>query len=278
MLSHRDGALLNNFSTSGNLTLPASGTSIVVYEPGAYINGTQGVSNTATVQKGHGFDVGDDFINFDAASNESTLREVLTVAAAGTSFTFNGATLAFTDGDRLINLGDGETGVAGAVLFDGSGQRIWSDPDGESTISASTLTPDSNTGRYNYWFSGEVWELILTTGPTADSLAIITDGKLRRVGISAAYTITPSDGLVAITSTGAAYNITLPAPADVEVGSWSVTIKDEGGDATAFTLTIVTPGAETIDGAATLPLDADHEGVTIYTDGTNFFTSNIFIR
>ena len=68
-------------------------------------------------------------------------------------------------------------------------------------------------------------------------------------------------------STGGAFTLTLPAP-DADL---FIPIKDSGGAAAAFNVTIATPGAETIDGLASYALVVNYESVTVVSDGTNYF-------
>lgn len=65
-------------------------------------------------------------------------------------------------------------------------------------------------------------------------------------------------------ATGGAFTINLPAAATAKF--WTYTIKKV--DASANVVTIDPAGAETIDGAATLPLSTQYSSVTIQSDGT----------
>ena len=70
---------------------------------------------------------------------------------------------------------------------------------------------------------------------------------------------------------GAAIQVDLPAVADVWLG-FEVTIKDAKGDANTNNITIATPGAETIDGAATLVISAAYGVAKVMFDGTNWMS------
>ncbi len=71
-----------------------------------------------------------------------------------------------------------------------------------------------------------------------------------------------------VLATGTAQVITLLAGADHNTGV--LTIKDKAGSAFASNITINTDGAETIDGAASLVLDADYASVMLAFSGTEW--------
>lgn len=50
-----------------------------------------------------------------------------------------------------------------------------------------------------------------------------------------------------------------------------ITVKDEGGYATTYPITIATEGAELIDGSATALIDTAYTSLTLYSNGTNWF-------
>jgi len=89
------------------------------------------------------------------------------------------------------------------------------------------------------------------------------------------YTILSTDYRIAITSITAARTITIPS-AEIAKGSateareWA--FKDESGDVDGVkTITIVTEGSETIDGAPSLVLDTPFFAGKLYADGSNVF-------
>ncbi len=92
----------------------------------------------------------------------------------------------------------------------------------------------------------------------------------RRQAIGAAGNIELNAGIIGITSTGSAYTITLQTAANVS-GKLYV-IRDEGGLAGTDTITVATEGSETIDGGATVPVDANNQTLWVYSDGTNWFS------
>jgi len=68
---------------------------------------------------------------------------------------------------------------------------------------------------------------------------------------------------------GGALTITL-ASADVYEGK-AISIKDSTGNAGTNAITVATEGTETIDGNASITLDANNESVNLRSDGTNWF-------
>jgi hypothetical protein len=87
---------------------------------------------------------------------------------------------------------------------------------------------------------------------------------------SLAYTLTLNDNtkLVLADASGGAFNLTLPSAVAVGRG-YAIAIKKT--DATTNGVTLVTAGAETIDGAASYVISSQFNSVNIVTDGTNWF-------
>ena len=88
---------------------------------------------------------------------------------------------------------------------------------------------------------------------------------------SATYDLLTSDDIVSVTytATGAVTSLTLPTAQTV--AGRRITIKDAGGNAGTFSITIDTEGAQTIDGSATAVINGDYGDVTLYCDGSNWF-------
>lgn len=70
-----------------------------------------------------------------------------------------------------------------------------------------------------------------------------------------------------VDSSGGAVTITLPSP----VTNTYVRIKDSAGAADTNFITVDTPGAATIDGAATYVVDSEYAAKVFVSDGTNWF-------
>lgn len=109
--------------------------------------------------------------------------------------------------------------------------------------------------------------MVRTTNPVIggkDSLFIYS-----RTATAIDYQTLITDYIIGITNTDAVRTITL-ASVTVEEGR-IVHIKDESGGAGTNNIIIVTEGAETIDGEASVIINADYNALSLYSDGTNWF-------
>lgn len=96
--------------------------------------------------------------------------------------------------------------------------------------------------------------------------------KFKRTAVSgASNTISAADYLIAVTSLALAPTIGLPRPSLVGSGKTFI-VKDEVGGAATTTVTIVSAGEETIDGASSATITANYGSKDFYTDGTAWFT------
>jgi hypothetical protein len=93
---------------------------------------------------------------------------------------------------------------------------------------------------------------------------------LNVVSKTGAYTITEDDDIILADATGGAFSVTLPAVSGEARDSTS-TVKRMNGGANA--VTIATPGAETVDGAANHVLSDQYDCVTLSTDGSNWMVA-----
>lgn len=87
---------------------------------------------------------------------------------------------------------------------------------------------------------------------------------------SATYTVNTTDQIIGVSysSTGVC---TVTIDSDNTVAGRHFTIKDTGGGAASFNISIQTEGAENIDGAATATIGSNYGSVDIFSDGTNYF-------
>lgn len=86
----------------------------------------------------------------------------------------------------------------------------------------------------------------------------------------ATYDLLVTDYLLHVTYTDTGtVAITLPTLQTTE--NRALIIKDAGGGATTYNITIQTEGSETIDGESTLVIDSNYSSVSIYSDGSNWF-------
>jgi hypothetical protein len=89
---------------------------------------------------------------------------------------------------------------------------------------------------------------------------------------AATYDLLLTDYIVSVTHTTTAAVTSLTLPTAQAVTGRVVVIKDAGGNASANNITIDTQGSETIDGASTNVISTDFGAISLYTDGTNWFT------
>jgi hypothetical protein len=87
---------------------------------------------------------------------------------------------------------------------------------------------------------------------------------------AATYDILATDYILNVTYTGTG-TVAIDFKTAQIVAGRVIHIKDAGGGATTYNITISTEGAETIDGAATAVISTDYNSVTLYCDGTNLF-------
>jgi hypothetical protein len=88
-------------------------------------------------------------------------------------------------------------------------------------------------------------------------------------GSGTTYTALVTDRFIDITATGA-FALSLPDPVASNNSGQIYTIKDVAGNAFTNNITI-TPASGTIDGAASLVLNANYVSATLFSDGTNYY-------
>lgn len=117
----------------------------------------------------------------------------------------------------------------------------------------------TGTGITNAWaISTEGGEHSLQGGMTMKRTATATD-----------YNILQDDYIIGVTDTTAPRSITLPT--GISAGKTYI-IKDESGGAAANNITINVSGAVTIDGAGSQTIATNYGSISVYSDGTNWFT------
>jgi len=86
------------------------------------------------------------------------------------------------------------------------------------------------------------------------------------------YTITDSDYIIGVDSSGGAVVLTFPAASSLTAGQMFI-VKDENGSAGTNNITVTgSDGSNTIDGQTSAVLESSYASITIYCDGsTKFF-------
>lgn len=95
------------------------------------------------------------------------------------------------------------------------------------------------------------------------------DDKVEFSITASSGTFTPAiNGTAFINTSGGAATVNLPA--SFNSGEY-VILKDISGNALTNNITVQTPGAELIDGAATFVIDSNYGSAIIVSDGTNWY-------
>ena len=202
----------------------------------------------------------------------------------------NGAT--WTDlGDALPVASAYRTSVFNGKMwamggFDGSAyvRKVYSSSDGITWTEAGTnALPVTISQSSNVVFNGKMW--MISGETTGGSLTrkvycaipevksgLQLDGQIsfgRTVVSTTPYNALTTDSYIAVTLTGAAKTINLPALASVGIGRRLI-IKDEGGDAGTYSITVDGSGAENIDGSGTFVINSNYGSITIISNGTSW--------
>ena len=191
-------------------------------------------------------------LTFSTAADESespTTR--LTIGADGAAvFTGNvtvGGNLILDDGGSIL-----EAGGTAAITISATGEvtKIGLDTHGDGQV----LTWDNGNSKV-------VWADAAGGG---GAFGTTVQNK------TANYTAASGDGVILCDSTGGAFTITLPS-SGLTSGAQLV-VKDKGGDASTYGVTVATEGSETIDGSVSDAVIAqDYGSISFVWDGSNYW-------
>ena len=97
-----------------------------------------------------------------------------------------------------------------------------------------------------------------------------------RVASGVAHVTVPASGIqratiIGVTDHSNARTVTIPTDDILREGTIFV-VKDEGGSAASYTITIATEDSQTIDGASTKTITAAYGVLRLYSNGTNLFS------
>jgi hypothetical protein len=112
---------------------------------------------------------------------------------------------------------------------------------------------------------------VTATNPSDENITVTIPGGISysRTAITANATASASDRILGV-SASAALEIRLAAASGFSSGQF-FTIKDEAGNANTNNITILTTGADTIDGQTSIVMESPHAAVNIYSDGSSKF-------
>lgn len=88
--------------------------------------------------------------------------------------------------------------------------------------------------------------------------------------VTSNYTARVIDSTIGVSGSGV--TVTLPTDDVTYFSGRNVSVVDQSGNASGDNITIATQGAEKINGADTYTISADYGAVTLYNDGSNWFT------
>lgn len=114
------------------------------------------------------------------------------------------------------------------------------------------------------WSAGGVLSAAYGIGSNADSVRNPVTGIAAK---TANYTVSIYDSMVKGDATSGNITITLPAVADATGMIYDI----KKIDSSVNTVTIATPGAETIDGAVSYVIRYQHESIPVKSDGSNWW-------
>jgi hypothetical protein len=170
----------------------------------------------------------------------------LVLAGNTTSYT---VTLPTAVGLKGVTVRIKKTGASGTLTIDGSGT--------ETIDGALTVTTSTQYDLIELVSDGANWQRVNLAGTAAQAADTVAN-------ISATGSVTSTQTTVVLSGTST-YNLALPLPSAVT----GLTFRFKKTGASGV-VTLTTPGAETIDGAASLDITAQYRAVALLSDGTNW--------
>jgi hypothetical protein len=150
---------------------------------------------------------------------------------------------------------------------------------------AETVLP-ADLGAVSWQSDDDTFHVALTTAPTwLQFLANGGDATFQNLSVggsltynitvvnAATYDLATDDYILHVTYTATGPVTSLTLPSAQAIAGRMVYVKDAGGNASANNITIDTEGPELIDGVSTLVMVADYEWLSLYSDGTNWYTA-----
>jgi hypothetical protein len=139
---------------------------------------------------------------------------------------------------------------------------------GGSSLTAKDEGSNLSTAVTSFDFVGAG---VTATKPSGNNITVTIPGGISysRTAVTSTTTSSASDRILGV-SASAALEIRLPSASGFTAGQY-FTIKDEAGNANTNNITILTTGADTIDGTNSVILESPHAALNIYSDGSSKF-------
>jgi hypothetical protein len=139
---------------------------------------------------------------------------------------------------------------------------------GGSNITVKDEGSNLSTAAVSFDFVGSG---VTATKPSGENITVTIPGGINysRTAVTSTLTASISSRIIGV-SASAALEIRLPAASGYTNGQY-FTIKDEAGNANNNNITVLTSGADKIDGQTSIILESPHAAINIYTDGSSKF-------
>jgi hypothetical protein len=199
------------------------------------------------------------FVGIDHAIRFETNN---TVTSSG-NFTYNAnANLVQLSGDLIV------TGTIQANTFDVIHTNVTEmDASGSTNFGNSNDDNHIRTGSFAVMSSSaEQFKIDVNNNVTSISTGVV----FNRVSVTSNYTITKSNYIIGVDSTGGSVTVTLPDAGTLSSGQVFV-VKDEGGDAFNNNILISASGSQKINNTNTAVLQVPYVSIQLYCDGTSKF-------
>jgi hypothetical protein len=201
------------------------------------------------------------------------MSTIVTRAGKGSPLTFTELDANFNNlnADKIEQSGDtmtgklvlvtGATGAASATVPHGAAPTTPVNGDIWSTTTGFFFRQNGTTVQFADLSSTQTLAAKTLTNP-------LLNGKRAAITTrTSAYTATTSDHTIICNATTAAFTVTLPTA----VGNTGQMYSIKKIDASANAITIATTSSQTIDGVTTRTLSTQYQGVTVQSDGANWF-------
>lgn len=200
--------------------------------------------------------------------DNSTAGDSSSIALSGTQFSVRNSTLgnftitysgAVDSSFQNSNFGGTLAGITSGLLFFNACYL----PIVANTMTGGIIETFNNTyGPHDFYAN---------TSVTFQKGASDQGNIIQSLRVSGSTSVSYLNYYIGVTSTAAAYTITLPTSSIVK--DQTFIIKDESGGAGTNNISVVVAGGvKTIDGLTSYPININYGAITVVYNGTNFFT------